>query len=128
MLLDGVAGTGAPIRLEFLEPGGGKTGRLLPTGHAVDEMAVEGLAGVSATLVDAANPCVFVAASDLGKSGTELPQDLEADAAFMSNMARIRYQAPVDMGLAGPVQAAARIQAIPKIGVICRPRAYASLV
>ncbi len=30
MTVDGVAGTGAPIRLEFLAPGGARTGRLLP--------------------------------------------------------------------------------------------------
>ncbi len=31
--LDGVPGTAAPIRLRFLDPAGGKTGRLLPTGR-----------------------------------------------------------------------------------------------
>ena len=29
--LPGVAGSGAPIRLDFLEPGGAGTGKLLPT-------------------------------------------------------------------------------------------------
>ena len=33
--IDGVAGKAAPIRLEFLEPGGARTGKLLPTGNAV---------------------------------------------------------------------------------------------
>ena len=32
LALDGVAGTAAPIKLEFLDPGGAKTGKLLPTG------------------------------------------------------------------------------------------------
>src|SRR3982074_1995726 len=43
MVLDGVAGTGAPIRLEFMEPGGAKTGKLLPTGKAADVLEVQGL-------------------------------------------------------------------------------------
>src|SRR5262249_10067898 len=43
LAIDGVAGTGAPIRLEFIEPGGAKTGKLLPTGKAVDQL--EGAGG-----------------------------------------------------------------------------------
>jgi 2-methylaconitate cis-trans-isomerase PrpF len=35
LALDGVSGTGAPIRLDFHDPGGARTG-LLPTGRAVD--------------------------------------------------------------------------------------------
>ena len=66
MALDGVAGTGAPIRLEFIEPGGAKTGKLLPTGKAVDQLEVAGGALVTASLVDAANPCVFVPAVAVG--------------------------------------------------------------
>src|SRR6478672_11604748 len=46
--LDGVAGTGAPIRLEFMQPGGAKTGKLLPTGKATDVLEVEGLGRVAA--------------------------------------------------------------------------------
>ena len=77
LAIDGVAGTGAPVRLEFIDPGGTKTGRLLPTGHARDLLSVPGLGEVEASLVDAANPCVFVAASALGKTGSELPDALE---------------------------------------------------
>ena len=46
MALDGVAGTGAPIRLEFMEPGGAKTGKLLPTGKAADMLEVPGVGRV----------------------------------------------------------------------------------
>src|ERR1700755_680294 len=58
--IDGVAGKAAPIRLEFLEPGGARTGKLLPTGRAVDEFDIKGLGIVKTSCVDAANPCVFV--------------------------------------------------------------------
>ena len=60
LAIDGVAGTSAPVRLEFTDPGGAKTGRLLPTGRALDILDIPGLGPIEATLVDAANPCVFV--------------------------------------------------------------------
>ena len=36
LTIPGIAGTGAPVRLDFLDPGGATTGKLLPTGSAVD--------------------------------------------------------------------------------------------
>ena len=66
------------------------TGRLLPTGQAVDELEAEGLGRVAASCVDAANPCVFVAAASLGKTGVELPDELEADTVFLERMEAIR--------------------------------------
>src|SRR5688572_27107743 len=59
--LAGVAGRGARIALDFLDPGGAGTGRLLPTGNARDVID-----GLDASLVDATNPLVFVRAKDLG--------------------------------------------------------------
>lgn len=96
--LDGVAGTAAPVRLEFLEPGGARTGRLLPTGNAMDVLDA-GAAKIEATLVDAANPCVFVRAADVGKTGTETPGALEADAAWLALMEAIRLAGADAMGL-----------------------------
>ena len=96
LAIDGVAGTAAPIRLEFLEPGGAKTGKLLPTGNAV-----ELLKGIAASCVDAANPCVFVLAEALGKTGNETPQDLEADPQFLARMAAIREAGAQLMGIPG---------------------------
>jgi len=96
--IDGVAGTAAPIRLDFLEPGGAKTGKLLPTGEPVDKLTLPDGQTFEASLVDAANPCVFVAASDLGKTGTEHPQILASDDKFMAKMEGIRCAGAVAMG------------------------------
>ena len=98
--IDGIAGKAAPIRLEFLEPGGARTGKLLPTGNPVDDLEVSGLGVVKASCVDAANPCVFVAASSVGMSGDELPDVLDNDAAFLQRMEAIRCAASVKMGIA----------------------------
>ena len=117
--LDGVAGTAAPVRLEFVEPGGAKTGRLLPTGNSVDVLDVEGLGPVEASCIDAANPCVFVAAEAVGKSGAELPMELERDSAFLAAMEAIRQAGSVRMGLAPDPAAAAKLASIPKVAMIC---------
>jgi 2-methylaconitate cis-trans-isomerase PrpF len=119
--LDGVAGAAAPVRLEFLDPGGSKTGELLPTGASTDSLDVPGLGAIQASCVDAANPCVFVAAVDVGKMGTELPDALERDAAFLDRMEQIRLAASVRMGLATDLAAARRIPSIPKVAMVCAP-------
>src|ERR671925_1096326 len=66
--LAGVAGRGARIALDFVEPGGAGTGRLLPSGRPRDVIAE-----VEASMVDATNPLVFVRTRDVGLTGAETP-------------------------------------------------------
>jgi 2-methylaconitate cis-trans-isomerase PrpF len=120
--IDGVAGKAAPIRLEFLEPGGARTGKLLPTGNACDEFDITGLGTVKASCVDAANPCVFVQASAVEKSGDELPGVLEGDAVFLRRMEDIRCAASVAMGIAQDLDQARRMTGIPKVAIVSGPR------
>lgn len=121
LAIDGVAGTAAPIRLAFLDPGGTKTGALLPTGRAVDRLDLPDGGTVEASLVDAANPCVFVAAAELGKTGAEAPEALEADAAFMARMEAIRLAGSVAMGMTSDLAAAAAMPSIPKVAIVAAP-------
>lgn len=125
--IDGVAGTAAPVRLEFLDPGGAKTGTLLPTGAAWDELDITGLGSIPASCVDAANPCVFVLAEDLAKTGVELPDELERDGVFLSRMESIRRAASVRMRLAPDLDTAARLASIPKVAMVCAPQAAPTL-
>ena len=93
-------GTGAKIVLNFLNSGGSKTGKLLPTGNVVDEIRLKDGHVVRASLVDAANPSVFVKAEDIGLTGTELPKDTENNPEILDIMEDIRTTAAVIMGLA----------------------------
>src|SRR5438876_929406 len=107
--LAGVAGHGARIALDFVEPAGAGTGRLLPTGHARDVVA-----GVEVSCVDATNPVVFVRARDLGLTGTETPQAIDADHDVSARLEKLRVEAAARMGM--PESAAA-----PKIAFVAPP-------
>jgi 2-methylaconitate cis-trans-isomerase PrpF len=120
----GVAGRGARIRLDFLAPGGGATGHLLPTGKPKDTLQHEGRA-YAASLIDAANACVFLDAHELGLTGTESPDAIEADPARMALLDALRRQAGVMMGLAARPEAVGL--ALPKIAVVAPPAAYGAL-
>jgi 2-methylaconitate cis-trans-isomerase PrpF len=119
--IPGVAGTGAAVRLDFLDPGGASTGVLLPTGNAVDSIDVPGVGRIEMSMVDAANACVFVSAEELGLVGTELPDRLEDDRALLERLALIRHSASIAMGIATD-PGAAKAKSIPFIGFVSAPR------
>lgn len=118
LAIPGVAGTGAPVRLDFLDPGGATTGTLLPTGHVVDTLSVPGFGAFDVSMVDASNACVFVRARDIGLTGTEMPARIEADSGVMQKLAAIRLAASVRMGIAKNAEEAARKTAVPFIGFV----------
>lgn len=113
--LAGVPGRGARIALDFLDPGGAGTGRLLPTGRAR-----ETIDGVEASCVDATNPMVFVRAADLGLTGIETPQAVDADAALVGRLERLRVEAAARMGIPGSA-------AVPKVAFVAPSRDFTAL-
>ena len=120
--LPGVAGSGAPVRLDFIEPGGAGTGRLLPTGNPMDTLELDGARTIEVSMVDAANPCVFVSADALGASGVEMPEELEANGELLRRLDAIRIAASLKMGIAKTAEAAARIPSIPKVAMVAPAR------
>ncbi|WP_262107451.1 2-methylaconitate cis-trans isomerase PrpF family protein [Arthrobacter sp. Marseille-P9274] len=119
LIVPGVAATGAPIELEYLQPGGARTGTLLPTATVRETLIWEGQ-GYETSLIDAANPTVFVRAKDLGILGDELPDQLDADAALQARLEGIRRAGAVAMGMAHNPESAP--QAVPKIALVAEPR------
>ena len=118
LAIPGVAGSGAPIRLDFLDPGGATTGKLLPSGNAVDVLDVPELGKIEVSMVDAANACVFVAAAALGLKGTEMPDELERNAAVLEKLAAIRLHASVAMGITRTLAEARARAAVPFVGFV----------
>jgi len=121
LVIPGVAGAGAPVRLDFVEPGGAVTGKLLPSGKMMDRLEVPGFGPVDASLVDAANPAVFVRARDIGLAGTELPDQLEANPKIMRLLEDIRVQGSVRMGIAADAEAARAIRGVPFVAFVSPP-------
>ncbi|HET6926167.1 MAG TPA: PrpF domain-containing protein [Hyphomicrobiaceae bacterium] len=126
MAIDGVAGTGAPIRLEFIEPGGAKSGKLLPTGKAVDQLEVAGGGPVMASLIDAANPCVFVPAVAVGATATEQPAEIDSCQELKAKLEALRRAASIAMGIASDLDKAASIS-VPLIALVAPPTAMGVL-
>lgn len=114
--IPGVSGTGSRIRLDYLDPGGATSGKLLPSGSALDVLDVPGIGEVEASLVDATNAVVFIVASRLGKTALESVAELEADATFMQAIDAVRRVAAVKMGLAETPETASLGN--PKIGMV----------
>jgi 4-oxalomesaconate tautomerase len=115
--IDGVPGTSAPIRISFLETAGSVCGKLLPTGRVVDTFD-----GVPVTCIDNGMPVVVIRAADVGRTGYESRDALNADADLKSRLESIRMQAGLAMNL-GDVKK----KVVPKVSLIAAPRAGGSL-
>ncbi len=122
LAIPGVAGTGAPVKLEFREPGGATTGKLLPTGNVADVLDVPGVGKIRVSMVDAANACVFARAADLGIKGTELPEEIDANPDLLKKLAAIRVAASVAMGITKTPEEAAKRASVPFVGFISGPQ------
>ena len=125
LAIPGVAGTGAGIRLDFMDPAGPTTGTLLPTGCPVDTLSLDEEGTIEASMVDSSNPCVFLEAKRFGLDGTEGIDALDADSGLAARLERIRCEAAVRMGLATSPETA-RPNA-PMIGLVAPPRTYRTL-
>jgi len=127
LAIPGVAGTGAPVRLEFRDPGGASTGKLLPTGNVIDILDVPGVGRIRASLVDAANACCFLDAADLGLTGTEMPDTLDTSTELLDKLSKIRIAASIAMGIGKDPADAARKKVVPFIGFVSAPQDAQSL-
>ncbi|EPE26692.1 hypothetical protein GLAREA_02605 [Glarea lozoyensis ATCC 20868] len=118
--IDGVEGQGARVRLDFLDPAGSKTGKLLPTGNVVDIFN-----GTEVTCIDVGNPCVFLKAESFGVKGIILPDDIDSHPTLKEKLESIRRQASAAMGLSK--DPASTPGSIPKIAMVSKPSTHVLL-
>ena len=111
--IDGVPGTHAPIPVEFRDTAGSSCGALLPSGNAVDVVN-----GVPVTLIDNGMPCVVMKAQDVGITGYEDRDTLDADTELKARIEAIRLAVGERMNL-GDV----REKSVPKMMLVAPPRA-----
>jgi 2-methylaconitate cis-trans-isomerase PrpF len=95
----GVPGTGAEIVMNWAGTVGAKTGHLLPTGNPVDKIKLENGKEIEASLVDAANPLVFVHAEDFSISGSELVDAIDDNRKLLDSVREVRGKAAVLFGM-----------------------------
>jgi 2-methylaconitate cis-trans-isomerase PrpF len=125
--IDGLPDRGGKVTLHFVNPGGSVTGKLLPTGNVTDLMEVPGIGEISISIVDAANPVVFVRAKDLGLKGTEI-SEIDGSAEIRQKLEAIRSRGAVMLGLASSPEEASEIsQDVPKMAFVSEPQDYTAV-
>ena len=123
----GVDGTAGELKVNFLDPAGSKTGKLFPTGKAKEVLELPD-SRIEATILDVSNPIVLVRAKDLGLMGTELPAQVDGDAAVSRKLEAIRSAACVKMGFAKDLlDATENSPAVPKVGFVAEPKDYTDI-
>jgi len=116
--IDGVPGTAAPIPIEFRDTAGSSCGALLPTGNAVDVID-----GVEATLIDNGMPVVVLRARDLGVTGAESRDALDANAPLKARLESIRLKAGPMMNLGDVAD-----KSVPKMSLVAAPAAGGAIL
>ncbi len=126
--LDGVTFPAAEVPLEFIDPadeGDGEGGSVMfPTGKVVEDLEVPGVGTLSATLINAGIPTIFVNAADIGYTGTELQDAINIDTKALAMFEAIRAHGAVKMGLIKHIDEAARRQHTPKVAFVATPKDY----
>jgi 2-methylaconitate cis-trans-isomerase PrpF len=117
----GVPGTGAKIILDFADSAGSITGKLLPTGNVTDLLHVPDVGDIIVSLVDAAIPCVFVKAEDLGLIGTETPAEIDSDTGLLDRLENIRSLAAEKIGIVDDWKKATSERPYSPFIAICAP-------
>ena len=124
-VIPGVPGAGAKILVDMSDTAGAASGALLPTGNVKDVFELGAGDKIEVSLVDIANPHVFVRAKDLGLIGTETPAQIDADARLHARLERIRGLAAVKFGLVRDPQQAREISRVtPMVGIVAPPASY----
>jgi 4-oxalomesaconate tautomerase len=115
--IDGVPGTSAPITINFLDTAGSVAPGLLPTGNVRDRID-----GIDVTCIDNGMPLVIFKAHDVGRTGYETVEQLNADTELKARIERLRIACGHAMKL-GDVTA----KNYPKMTLIAAPRTGGSI-
>jgi 2-methylaconitate cis-trans-isomerase PrpF len=122
--ISGVPSPGSPIYLSFYDSEGAVTGKLLPTGSVIDSIETS-IGKIDISIVDSANPLVFVNANSLGLKGTELPEELTEE--NLKLIEEVRSIAAEMCGFASKEQATKKSPAVPKSTLVSAPAEYVDL-
>ena len=109
--IDGSPGTSAPVMIDFLDTAGSACGSLLPTGNVVDRVD-----GVDITCIDNGMPVVLLKAEDVGATGYETRDELNAAEDVKKRLESIRLQIGEAMNLGDVAE-----KVVPKMCLVSPP-------
>jgi len=124
-VIPGVTGGGAKVTLDYIEPGGAATGRLLPTGNVRDELDVPGVGKVEVSMIDATAGTVYVDAARFGLTAGEHPDTLDAMTDVMGQLEAVRRAAAVVMGISPSADATP--PSAPRIAIVGPPQRFTAI-
>ena len=110
-MIDGVPKGAAPVPITFKDTAGSSCGALLPTGNVLDVVD-----GVQVTMIDNGMPCVVMRAQDVGITGQEAPEALEANTELRTKLERIRAACGPMMNLGDVTE-----KSVPKMTIVSAP-------
>lgn len=123
--IPGVPGTGAKIKIDFFDPAGSITGKLLPTGNTKDRIDLGEKGIFTVSIVDAGNPVAFLIPQEIGLKGTELPIEVEGMPKVLALIEEIRSVVAEMIGIVSDrTMATSKSPAYPKIGFVSAPQDY----
>ena len=124
LCIDGCPGSGARITLDWSDTAGAFTGKLLPTGNPTEIITVDGK-DYEVSLVDCANPLVFIRAQSLGMKGNESAAEIDANKELCATIEKIRSHAAVIFGLVDKPEDASRLSPYnPFFSIVSEPSDY----
>lgn len=120
--IDGVPGTAARIDIDFASTKGALTGMLLPTGNCIDILDIPGAGQIEGTIVDIANPVVFIRARDVGLTGRETPKEIDSNPGLLQKLELIRGAAAARIGLCKSAETGAEESPhVPMLAAVSEP-------
>ena len=121
----GVPGSAACLKIDFQNPAGSVTGKLLPTGNVADRIFVPDFGSLEVSFVDSSNPLVFIRATDIGMKGHELPNEIDSNAELMALLEKIRGAAAIKLGfITGYKDSRTKSPTVPKLAMVSSSQQY----
>jgi probable AcnD-accessory protein PrpF len=123
--LDGVTFPAAEVQVEFLSPVDPNEA-MFPTGNIVDDLVIPNIGTFKASMINAGIPTIFLNADEIGYTGIELQEAINADEDALSRFETIRAYGAIKMGLINDISEAAARQHTPKVAFVAPAKAYTS--
>jgi len=124
-VISGVPGSGSKIELSYQSPFGSINGSVFPTGMTSETVELSSHRKVTVSIVDVANPMVFVTGEDMRIDVGASPKEIELKSEELRELEVIRSEAAIRLGMANsPAEATAESPTVPKVAVVGRADSF----